>query len=428
MRRCAALNGKAAFLALIGYTAACADGHFGALGARQEAVLNGVDNRKEVFELNDTVRNTLMASSAALVYSNHLIWGDSKSLRLKAESASAALNLCDDEPFADEPCAAFCSAVLIDDDLVLTAGHCLGGTAAQATQVCQNLQAVFGYALLAKAQLPTLAGDRVFSCRRVVLLGPEFAIFQLDRRAAAPLTPAQVAGTIVRSGDQLIVASYTAGLPLKVELEASVTSALPDGSFVVASDTCFGSSGGALFTQSLELVGLFERGEPDWVNSGSCSRARQSTAPAEEGRSVLTAYDSLCKAGWRSERLCGAQPACGDGSCSAACSNPCSPPTCGDLVCEPTERAVCSRDCSRYDDVPGDWLDDPAHHPSHQTANSAEPVALVASGGCAISHRRVTAAAWCLLLIVPALRRRRRLQLSRILPDCTPGAARCLLP
>jgi hypothetical protein len=377
--------------------------------------LNGADDRREVFELADTVRDTLMASSAALIYSNHLTWSGPKSPSLKAESAGAALGLCNNEPFAGEPCAAFCSAVLIDDDLVLTAGHCLGSTPAQATEVCQSLQVVFGYAVVAKNQMPTIVGDQVFSCRKVVLLDPDFAIFQLDRPAPAPLAPARAAMSTVRSGDRLVVASYTAGLPLKVELEATVTSASPRGSFVLASDTFLGSSGGGLFTQSLELAGLFERGEPDWVNLGGCSRARQSTTPSEEGQSVLPVYDSLCARGWQSERLCGLQPVCGDRPCSAACPNDCPLPRCGDLLCEPPERAICAEDCSRYDDVPISWLGDPASYPP-DTLGSSKPVVSAASGGCAISNERpaAAAAAWCLVLVAPALRWRRRLRTGKL--------------
>ncbi len=40
------------------------------------------------------------------------------------ESAQELLQLCAEEPFVDQPAVASCSGVLIDEDLVLTVGHC----------------------------------------------------------------------------------------------------------------------------------------------------------------------------------------------------------------------------------------------------------------------------------------------------------------
>ena len=101
-------------------------------------MLNGNDDRNEVFELDEVTRQAITSSSAALVYSNHVSWSGANGVSLNAESAALALGLCSDEPFANEPCAAFCSAVLIDDDLVLTAGHCLGGDLKRAPCSCAN--------------------------------------------------------------------------------------------------------------------------------------------------------------------------------------------------------------------------------------------------------------------------------------------------
>ncbi len=399
----------------------------------QEAVLNGNDDRKEVFELDEVTRQAIASSSAALVYSNHVSWGGPNGGSLNAESAAVALGLCSDEPFASEPCAAFCSAVLIDDDLVLTAGHCLGGDLASAMQLCQRVQVVFGYGLEAADSQPQLDADQVFSCRRVVTLSTapaDFAVLQLDRPVSAPLAPARFAAAAVQPGDALLVASYGAGLPLKVELAALVTSAsLTDGSFVLASDTFSGSSGGGLFTKAFELAGLFEGGEPDWIRTDGCSRAQHSATPAERGQPASAIPAAVCASGWQSNRLCGVQPDCGRGVCGATCPQNCATPRCGDLLCQPSERQTCGPDCSRYDDVPSSWLDDPAAYPGHKETGISNPVGPSASGGCAVSGRLPPGLAWWSIgLAVPVLRRRhsrrRRIWASARRPSPSPASPR----
>ena len=378
----------------------------------QEAVLNGNDDRLEVFELDEATRQATVSSSAALVYANHVSWDGPSGVSLNAESAAVAFGLCSDEPFGSEPSAAFCSGVLIDDDLLLTAGYCLGDDVASARQLCQRVQVVFGYVLQAADSQPQVDANQVFSCRRVVTLSAapvDLAVLQLDRAASALLAPAQFAASAVEPGDSLLIASYGSGLPLKVELAAPVTSAsTTDGSFVLGSDTFSGSSGGGLFTKAFELAGLFEEGEPDWVKSDGCSRTQHSATPAERGQPTSAVAAAVCASGWQSNRLCGVQPDCGQAVCSAACPENCAAPRCGDLLCQPSERQTCASDCARYADVPSSWLDDPAAYRGHKEAAAPTAAGLSASGGCALSGRGPPGPAWWPIgLAVPLLRRRR---------------------
>jgi len=387
----------------------CGNSNHTELGEQREAVLNGVDDRKEAFELDEATRASVTSSSAALVYLNHLSWGAPDVVSLNAESAGEALGLCDGEPFANEPSAAFCSAVLIDDDLVLTAAHCVGRDAASAAQVCHRLQVVFGYELSAPNSNPELRGDQVFSCRRVVMVGAapaDYAVLQLDRPVVAPLTPARFAAESVEVGDQLLVASYGEGLPLKVELQAQVTSkSLAADSFVLASDTFAGSSGGGLFTTSLDLIGLFVNGAPDWVQENGCKRATRSLIPAEQGQPVAAVPDAICATGWQSERLCASELNCSDAACRAACPGNCPVPRCGDALCERLERQNCARDCSPYANVPSSWLGDPTLYPvPRESEPSSSPVG--SAGGCAMSDRGPRNTLWWLVgLAIPMLRR-----------------------
>jgi len=397
-------------IALLWIAMGCSDSNHAELGEQRESVLNGGDDRKEVFELDEVTRSSVTSSSAALLYLNRLSWGPADAVSLNAVSAGVALGLCDDEPFANEPLAAFCSTVLIDDDLVLTAAHCVGRDAASATQVCQRLQVVFGFELFAPNSEPELHGDQVFGCRRVVTVGEapaDYAVLQLDRPVAAPLAAARFATESVELGDRLVVSSYGEGLPLKVELQAQVTgTSLGADSFVLASDTFAGSSGGGLFTTSLDLIGLFVSGASDWLQVNGCKRALRSVSPAEQGQPVAGVQDAICATGWRSERLCASQSDCSHAACSAACPGNCPPPRCGDALCERSERQSCARDCSPYANVPSSWLGDPALYRAPREPEPSSSRVLSPGGGCALSDRGQRNTHWWLLgLVIPILRR-----------------------
>lgn len=400
----------AAALALA--AASCGEGSADSSRDVQQSVLNGDDDRKEVFEIADAIRGPLTASSAALFYSNHLRLSAPDSVSLRADPAASALGLCPDEPFANETSAAFCSGVLIDDDLMATAGHCMGTDAASAAQRCARIQIAFGYWLPGAGEPVSLRPEQVFSCRRVVTFESEtFAVLQLDRPALLPLAPATLATRGAQVGDGLVVATYGAGLPLKVEVQARVTAVSIDSSTLTAAmDTFSGSSGGGLFTQELALVGLVERGESDWEQIDGCERSRHSATPAEEGQQAIHLPDEVCAANWPSERLCGTLPVCGDGLCNASergsCPSDCPPPRCGDRVCEPAEWGSCAADCARYDAVPSNWLDDPEIYLSMAASLGSGTGSAVApsGGGCSYSNPVSNGfESWSLALLLPML-------------------------
>jgi hypothetical protein len=359
------------------------------LESHQGAVLNGQDDRLEAFQAPAQVQGPLLGASAALVYAHHLIESAPDAVGLRAPTALAALGLCADEPFAGQPAAAFCSGVLIDDDLVATAGHCLGAGADTelAARRCGDLRVVFGYALAPPDRAVQPSADEVFACRRVVALDQDLAVLQLDRPPRGRLSPRPIAAAPARIEDELVVASHGAGLPLKIELAAAVTASSPtSGELTVAMDTFTGSSGGGLYNQDLELVGLVAGGAPDWEVVDGCTRAAHSPVPRERAAAAGRLVQAVCGAGWPSARLCGTPPSCGDGVCSAGeapdCMADCRAAHCGDAVCEPPERGACLQDCARFADVPETWLNDPAEYGPPPDDGSLDPASM---SGCSVA-------------------------------------------
>src|SRR5437016_2518171 len=109
------------------------------LAALREAAVYGADDRVDVFEHPDPqVRALALESTAAMVYQQRVTPESDGELRLTTVPLASQLPICDDQRFALQPTLAECSAVLVDRDLVLTAGHCLGDSVENARTRCRE--------------------------------------------------------------------------------------------------------------------------------------------------------------------------------------------------------------------------------------------------------------------------------------------------
>ncbi len=382
-------------------------------------VINGTDDRHELYELTPAgARETIAGSVAALMWAHRIDYANLAAPR--ALTLAEAAGVCEDERFADQPAAAHCTATLIDDDLMLTAGHCLGESLAEANDQCSRLLVVFDYFMAGPGELFPLAADGVYSCRRVVFHERssttedfrDIAVIELDRAVSGSRRPASVAGEPLAVGAPLLLASSGAALPLKIDAGGAVT-AVPDGAgfFVASTDSFAGGSGAPLFDEALELVGHQVRGVVDWRSDADCLRAAVAAEPNEQHQRITVTLAALCDSGWPSERLCGRAPVCGDTVCSApesaeGCPDDCAPSECGDSLCELDERAACPDDCARYRAVPASWQYDPAGFPLAE-----EPPPGERSAGCSMGHavtpRTHGLALSALMLLFAAAHRRR---------------------
>lgn len=319
-------------------------------------VIVGEDDRVELFALPSEAADVARESVGALVFAHHVARRSNGVVEVRAPSAAEAFDLCSDEPFADQPAAAYCSVVLIDDVLVATAAHCLGEAS---LAYCEQSRIVFDYNYVDRGQLDIDESD-VFACVGVVFQDPihDMAILQLDRPARR--RPVVLDAKVAAAGDQVVVASHGAGLPLKCEASAVITAADAEG-FSGEFDTFGGSSGGVILSQALQLVGIIVAGSHDWVAVDGCSRARHTESGAERAEHAVGLRNAFCAEGYGSAHFCGTLPVCGDGICgmAEACERDCYPPTCGDRICTSSEVSTCEVDCERYVNVPASWLLEP---------------------------------------------------------------------
>lgn len=345
-------------------------------------VLNGEDDREELFQLPDALAERIGEVSASLMYSHHVHWMGDGNAEIRSSSAVDSWGLCTDEAYATQPSAAFCSGVLVDGNLVLTAGHCVDD------DVCRQSNVVFGFGYSERDSPLRLSADDVFSCRRVVKSSDgdgDYAIVELDRSATR--LPILVGSRRVTVGQQVVVASNGVGLPLKCERSARVeTSDIENPFFTAATDTFEGSSGGAILSESLELVGIVVAGTADWESTGECRRARHATSPLERHQHASSIVELFCSTGYPSISLCNRSQKCGDGICSSreSCAMDCPPPSCGDGICELPERDECRQDCRRFSAVPSTWPLAPERYLEwhHVTASDGH------SDGCTVTRTR----------------------------------------
>jgi len=398
-----------------------------------EGVINGQDDRRQWFEVSSAEeRAALSGGVATLLWAHHVDFEQSGLLR--TITLREAAGVCSDEAFADEPSVAWCSATLIDSDLVLTAGHCLGRDADAVGELCRQLRVVFDYHYVQPGMLALDGPEDVYSCRRVAhyeyaASGNGFrdvAVIQLDRAVSRERRPMALARRAVNLGDALLAATHGAGLPLKLDAGGVVTE-VPEGGehFVASTDSFAGGSGAPVFNAALELVAHQVRGLADWESDGQCMRPAHAEQPREQHQWAERSVAALCDGGWPSESLCDRAASCGDGICNAGeshenCQVDCEPARCGDGLCELNEVAGCARDCAPYRDVPAVWRAAPASFSAPHVGGSAgvgvHPLESDAASGCGMVRPRGAARFGVVLtgLALLGAMRRRRVHAGRV--------------
>ncbi len=319
----------------------------GAPAAVEAPILYGEDDRVEPFEASVPALAVALDASPAIFHADDLDESDPERVLPLAFRLGDAYGLCDDERFADELSASFCSATLIDDDLIATAGHCIEETP------CEELRFVFGWEREVPGETPHLTAGDVFRCRTVIAGGVapdrDVALIQLDRPTGR--TPVTVREAPPALDESLYLVGYPSGLPLMISLVGRATVYAEPTLFFHSLDSLPGSSGGGVY----DLEGRF-------VGVHYAAGARPTTLDAERGCSRFTVASDLsirsglattvpmvlsllCRSRYPAV-ACGRTPQCGDGFCShgedeTSCFDDC--PICGDGVCGTHES--CAADC-----------------------------------------------------------------------------------
>jgi V8-like Glu-specific endopeptidase len=282
-------------------------------------VVYGVDNRTDVFAHgNAGLVQRAQQSTVALMRPSALNTSNPNNVTFNSSTLQSAFNLCSSERFLSDPTPAFCSGTLIDDNLVLTAGHCI-----TSANDCSNTRFVFNFYRTGANTLQTVTTADVFSCQQIVARQQsvvngqnlDFAVVRIDRAATPRFTPApvRVGNTPLTVGQNVAVIGSGSGIPFKIDAGGSVRDARSGvlDFFVASTDTFGGNSGSGVYeTATNTVAGILVRGETDYRANGSCNVVNTCTETGCRGEDITYVHPAIAAfcAVASSTRLCSSLP------------------------------------------------------------------------------------------------------------------------
>ncbi|HWU86235.1 MAG TPA: serine protease [Kofleriaceae bacterium] len=282
-------------------------------------VVYGTDNRTDVYAHADaTLRARAQQATVALMSPSSINTSNPNNVTFNSQTLQQAFNLCAGQRFLSDPTPAFCSGTLIDDDLVLTAGHCV-----TSASDCSNTRFVFNFYRPSATTLQTVTTADVFSCQSIVARQQavvngrnlDYAIVRIDRAATPRFTPAPVrdAAAALTVGQNVAVLGSGSGIPFKIDSGGSIRDARAAtlDYFVASTDTFGGNSGSGVYeTNGYTVAGILVRGETDYVLNGSCYIVNTCTETGCRGEDITytrPALEGFCAVA-QSQRLCANLP------------------------------------------------------------------------------------------------------------------------
>lgn len=401
------------------------------------AAIYADDDRHEVADYPDeSWANRARHSVAGMLRLEHWnLCDEAPALREDAPTLEAYFDVCPSVPFASQHIVSSCSSVLVDDDLIALAEHCMPDEGD-----CEATLFAFGLYNDGNGALRTPSYDEIYQCKRIVARPePHDVIFvELDRPVSAPYAPAEVAPELPQIDDPLKLVGFPSSVPMKIVDNCSVVN-IVGNSIHHNCDAFRGNSGGPIFDEQGRVLGVLSRAPGDYRSEGDCKvpnvLLEDGTIPGVTdipqwamSTSVVPAVQALC-AGGRASRLCDAAPSCGDGECTGderyeSCAADCAAPSCGDAVCDVrTERKGCA-DCAHI--ACGDHGEDAAvmdasvsldasvaADGSAQAGDASTEMPDAEGAGCSVRSAKMVREASLTLIFASALgfalgRRRRR--------------------
>lgn len=253
---------------------------------KDNEVVYGTDDRQYVSNSSDPRYQDWAAATATLVnnialspaYGGFLTAIDAVKLKDGQEP------VCEDEPYANDPIASYCTGFLVAEDVLVTAGHCQFSIFD-----CENTSWVFDFRrdLVVEGDDLYVDPETVYGCKEIIkqtynhVTEIDFAVIRLDRPVTdrEPLN-VRTSGKVA-DGSELAMIGYPNGLAAIVADNAKVQNNnitdFPEH-FLANLDSFKGNSGAPVINSVTgDVEGILVSGEDDWVfdEANQCVRVKK---------------------------------------------------------------------------------------------------------------------------------------------------------
>lgn len=298
------------------------------IGSQEQAVVYGADDRVEPHaHPSATLRRVAESAVAVHVNEDALDESDPSNIRVTySRTLSESKDLCPGERFAEQIEPGVCSGTLIDDQHILTAGHCM-----EDADDCDGSTAwVLGFRVQPGGSIAPIVADDVYRCAQVLAYrddNADHALVRLDRPVRGH-TPAavRVFETGLPLGTPLTLMGHPNGLPMKIASGGVITYSDPGGEDLLATlDAFSGNSGSGVFNDEGELVAILDGGDTDYIENGECSIVNViSPVPDDDGESLTyakPAIEAFCRLPGVESPVCDCDGPCVEELAGNSCEN-----------------------------------------------------------------------------------------------------------
>ena len=238
---------------------------------KKGSVIYGENDIKEYYQI-DSLKLRSYAQSIAVQVPKTLLQLEDSHYLINHEKMGS-LNLCEDQDdfhrrLSSQPPIGICTAFLVSEKTLLTAGHCL-----DEIDYCQNSFWVFDFKIQEEHDNNiSFPEENIYSCHKVLAHNKilDYALIELDRKTQkrTPLKLRQRKRLL--SNAPLVVVGFPEGWPLKYSLNSKIRENDGENFFVINSDTFEGNSGSPVINTKNGLVeGILISGEKDFNGNQS---------------------------------------------------------------------------------------------------------------------------------------------------------------
>ncbi|MFB6350897.1 MAG: serine protease [Bradymonadaceae bacterium] len=232
-----------------------------------KADIYGRDGRREYFETDSPTLRRVADATAMLVGADDLEPTDGDGWAADDGTLHEVRGVCRRERFSDQPAPGECTGFLVDDDTLVTAGHCM-----RHADPCEQMRAVFGFRYEHDSDEPVtdLSANDIYRCEEILHRddtdgGADFAVLRLDRPVEdRPSLAIRRTGKIADEAPLAIV-GHPVGLPLKIDRGGRVVDNDSPHQISYNLDSYGGNSGSPVVDPSTGRVeAVHVRGTPDF--------------------------------------------------------------------------------------------------------------------------------------------------------------------